>query len=335
MTEQRPKLSVVVLAYNHETFIEQALASVLMQEVDFSYEVIVGEDCSTDGTRARVAALAAQHPDALRPVYHARNGGMGANLRACLTACRGEYIALLEGDDYWTSPHKLQRQVDWLDEHPDFALCFHPVAERYDDGTPPPAPNPAPAAPRDVYTFEDFLVPGATLASTGATVLRNVLPTWPDWLFAANPIDFSLAALYSEHGPAKRLPEVMGVYRIHRGGVWSGAARHQNSMRLLRMYEQLARHYAATPHGPVLHRHLYGLYLLVANVHANHGYTAEAVGLLRQAVRLGPGGAGPGLSRWLGVGLRLARSLGRRPQPASMLGPERAAPAPPAPGAPA
>lgn len=314
MAHQTPKLSVVVLAYNHEKFLRQALDSVLMQEVDFDYEVIVGEDCSPDGTRSIVQAYEQQYPDRLRPIYQPHNVGMGTNFRHCLEACRGEYIALLEGDDYWTDPRKLHKQVAWLEANPDFSLCFHPVADQHEDGSRPTG------VPRqfmkDVYTFDDFLLPIYTVVSTGSIVLRNVLPAWPAWLFTVKPIDFPLVVLYAEVGKVKLLPDVMGVYRIHPGGIWSGTARHLNIQSFLQMYEQLWRHYASTSRSPRLRRHLYDLYLTTANVFANSGYPTEAGRFLRQAVQLGPSPKVSDLTSLLGAGFRLARSFTRRGQAA-------------------
>ncbi|AMR26886.1 hypothetical protein A0257_07055 [Hymenobacter psoromatis] len=310
-----PKVSVVVLAYNHEKFLAQALDSVLTQDVDFAYELIVGEDCSPDGTRRLVQAYAQRYPDRLRPIYHPRNVGMGANFRACLAACRGQYVALLEGDDYWTDARKLRKQVAWLDAHPDFSLCFHAVADQYEDGS---RPNAVPhALTQDVFTFADFLLPIYTVVSTGSIVLRNGLVAWPAWLFAVKPIDFPLVVLCAELGKVKRLPDVMGVYRIHQGGIWSGTPRHLNILSFLRMYEQLWHHYAGTPHRAPLRAHLYDLYLTTANVYANSGYPAEASRFIRQAVRLGSGFRLDGLASLAGAGLRLARGLARRGAQAS------------------
>lgn len=312
-----PKVSVVVLAYNHEPFLRQALESVLAQQIDFSYEIIVGEDASTDGTRRIVLEYEQRYPTIFRPIYQSQNVGMGANFQACLEACRGQYVALLEGDDYWTDPQKLHRQVAWLDEHPDFSLCFHLVEDQYEDGS---RPNAVPHTfARDEYQFDDLLTPIYTVVSTGAIVLRNARPTWPAWLFTVKPIDFPLVVLCAELGPVKLLPQVMGVYRIHRGGIWSGAPRHLNIKSFLLMYEQLWRHYAATPRAPTLRRHLYDLYLTTANVYANAGYPTEAAGFLQKALRLGLGSGfeSRGLAGLLGAGVRLARSVvRRRPAPA-------------------
>jgi len=128
------KLSVMMITYNHERYIRQALDSVLMQEVDFPYEIVVGEDNSTDSTRAILLEYASRHPDKIRLLLHDKNVGVIRNFFATMEACRGEYIALLEGDDYWTSDQKLRTQVDSLDRHPDYAISFHNVTGHFEEG---------------------------------------------------------------------------------------------------------------------------------------------------------------------------------------------------------
>ena len=126
------KVSVLVITYNHEKFIAQALDSVLMQETDFIYEIIVGEDCSSDQTRKIVLAYGEKYPDKVRLLLPEQNLGMMYNFITTYRACRGQYIAILEGDDYWTSDRKLQKQVDFLDSHQDCTACFHNVNVVYE-----------------------------------------------------------------------------------------------------------------------------------------------------------------------------------------------------------
>jgi len=117
------KLSVMMVTYNHERFIAQALKSVLSQRVNFDYEIVVGEDCSTDGTRDILMDFYHRFPDRIVPLLKNRNIGAMRNAEATFAACRGQYVALLEGDDYWTCENKLQKQVDFLDAHLDYAIC--------------------------------------------------------------------------------------------------------------------------------------------------------------------------------------------------------------------
>ena len=96
------KVSVAMITYNHERFIAQAIESVLMQQTDFAVELVIGEDCSTDKTRAIVCAYGERYPERIRLLLPERNQGMIPNFVATMNACQGQYIALLEGDDYWT-----------------------------------------------------------------------------------------------------------------------------------------------------------------------------------------------------------------------------------------
>ena len=108
------------MTYNHEKYIARAIESVLMQEVNFRYELVIGEDCSTDNTREIVLSYAKEYPDIIRPILHPQNLGMQENGNILRRECKGKYRANLEGDDFWVTPDKLQKQVDFLETHPDF-----------------------------------------------------------------------------------------------------------------------------------------------------------------------------------------------------------------------
>src|SRR5262245_48465575 len=107
------KVTVLVMTYNHAGFIAQALDSVLGQEVNFTYEVVISEDCSADGTREIVIAYQKNYPDRIRLLLSERNLHSNEIVVRGLQAAQGQYIALLDGDDYWTSAHKLQKQVEF------------------------------------------------------------------------------------------------------------------------------------------------------------------------------------------------------------------------------
>ena len=114
-------LSVGILTYNQSQYIRQCLDAVLMQEVDFDYEIVIGDDASTDGT----IAILEEYEDRVKTVKIIRsekNEGISMNYKKVLSACTGDYIALCEGDDFWTDPHKLQVQVDFLESHPDYGF---------------------------------------------------------------------------------------------------------------------------------------------------------------------------------------------------------------------
>lgn len=114
-----------MIAYNHEAFIAQALDSILAQETDFDTEIVIGDDNSKDGTGKICEAYAAKYPGRIRYIRRDPNIGMMPNFISTLQACSGEYIAVCEGDDYWTDPQKLRLQAEFLDQHPDYSLCCH------------------------------------------------------------------------------------------------------------------------------------------------------------------------------------------------------------------
>lgn len=120
-----PIVSVVMLTYNHEPYIRRAIEGVIMQKADFEFELIIGEDCSQDRTREICFEYQKKYPDKIRVLWWHKNVfGLGGNARRTRAYCRGEYMAMCEGDDYWTDPHKLQKQVDVMRKHPDVSLCF-------------------------------------------------------------------------------------------------------------------------------------------------------------------------------------------------------------------
>ncbi len=118
------KVSVVVATYNQEKYIGHTLESIVSQKVNFEYEVLVGDDCSTDGNAAIIKEYAEKYPDIIIPILREKNLGMGGNVADLTMRVTGEYVAFIEGDDYWIDENKLQKQVDFLDSHPDYVACF-------------------------------------------------------------------------------------------------------------------------------------------------------------------------------------------------------------------
>lgn len=117
-------VSVNMITYNHAPFIAQAIEGVLQQKTNFPFELIIGEDCSTDGTREIVFEYQKKYPQIIRVIMSDQNVGAKINSRRTKKACQGKYMAYCEGDDYWHSPHKLQKQVDYFESHPECGLVF-------------------------------------------------------------------------------------------------------------------------------------------------------------------------------------------------------------------
>lgn len=120
-----PIVSVFMMAYNHEKYIAEAIEGVLMQKTNFDFDIVIGEDCSTDNSRQVILDYQQKYPGKFKLLLHKKNIGAVANQMAVFSVCKGKYIAMCEGDDYWTDTFKLQKQVDFLEANPDYSCCFH------------------------------------------------------------------------------------------------------------------------------------------------------------------------------------------------------------------
>lgn len=125
MNVSKAMVSVCMIAYNHEKYIAQAIEGVMMQQASFPFKLVIGEDCSTDNTRKICKAYKAKYPDKIQLLLPDSNLGMTHNFISTLQACTGKYIAICEGDDYWTDSYKLQMQFDFLETHENYSVCFH------------------------------------------------------------------------------------------------------------------------------------------------------------------------------------------------------------------
>ena len=172
---ERPTLSIYVPTFNHEHYIVQALDSILMQETAYTYEVLVGEDCSTDNTRAVLKEYEKQHPGKLQVFYREQNmrkqGNAVGNSGDLRSRCRGKYIIALEGDDYWTDPCKIDKQIRFLEEHPDYiAVAHNCIVVDHDSSR---KEETYPQCTDTEYTFDHFardMMPGQLTT----VMLRNV-----------------------------------------------------------------------------------------------------------------------------------------------------------------
>src|SRR6266542_522725 len=125
-----PLVDVNLITYNHENFVAKAIESVLEQQTNFAYRLIIGDDCSTDNTQSIIRSYAQQYPERIQTLLALEHRGIEHQDRVGMQVLRlstAKYVALLDGDDYWTDRHKLQKQVDFLNTNTEFALCFHNV----------------------------------------------------------------------------------------------------------------------------------------------------------------------------------------------------------------
>lgn len=226
-----PKVSVLMLTYNHEKFIAQAIKSVLMQKTDFPFELVIGEDCSTDGTREIVREYSQKYPEIVRAHLQERNIGAQENSRLIFMAPRGRYLATLDGDDYWTDSRKLQLLADVLDAHPETAICGHRTIRHDEDGAQPD--EIIEKLPAGFYDLE--AMPPRCFLHTSSVMFRRVIP--PEWCRRLLMSDLPLFVEVARHGNICYLDECMAVYRIHGGGIWNGIDDIERSRSGLPLYQ--------------------------------------------------------------------------------------------------
>jgi glycosyltransferase involved in cell wall biosynthesis len=218
-------VSICITAYNHGKYIAQALDSVLMQKTDFKYEIVVGEDCSTDNTREVLLAYKAQYPDKVKLLLHEKNMGGKKNLITTLKNCSGMYIAMLDGDDYWIDPEKLQIQIDLMEKNPDCYMSFHPAKEVIGHET----SNKIFAMHSNenkIFTASEVIVGRGEFCPTASTVFRRegVMMLLELKLFHDAPVgDYFMQIFGSLHGGALFINRVMSIYRKGISESWSSS----------------------------------------------------------------------------------------------------------------
>ncbi len=217
-------MSITCITYNHEKYIAQAIESFLMQQTNFPYEIIIGEDCSTDGTRQVILDYCERYPALIKLVTSEKNVGARRNGIRIRNEARGKYIAICEGDDYWTDPCKLQKQVDFLEANPDYVLCYHNVNKVDSDGVLLQA-----GVTEDEAVLHEWDEVFRLTIPPLAAVFRNCLRTYPDEFLKVFNGDAFLFGMLSGYGKTARLGFVGGDYRKHTGGVYSGRKQVENT----------------------------------------------------------------------------------------------------------
>jgi glycosyltransferase involved in cell wall biosynthesis len=213
-------LSVCLITYNHAKYIREAIDGVLMQKVNFTWELIIADDFSTDGTREIVLEYKDKYPAFIKLILQEKNVGAAQNCMDLMAAPSSKYIAYLEGDDYWTDPLKLQKQVDFLDTHSECTGCFHDVVNVDKDNKIIKENYYAPT--QQYYNQKDAITILLSSYATCSLVFRtSVLTNMPE-LYSNNLSDYFLDLLITEYGLLAYIPQNMGAYRIHPGGIWQG-----------------------------------------------------------------------------------------------------------------
>jgi glycosyltransferase involved in cell wall biosynthesis len=233
----KPKVSVCMLTFNHEKWIAKAIEGVIMQSTEFDYELVISDDCSTDSTSEIIDNYVSHYPQKIRYYRNAINIGLGSNFPETLNRCHGKFIAICEGDDFWTSPFKLQLQVNYMEQNPDCVLICHDYSTLYD------AENRTESSSRAIVNFsfnqnrflEDWITQPLTC------LFRNL---YHDYTFIHREGIFCDLILFYEllkHGNGYFLNEDMATFRVSRGALSSGLSAWQWSRNHVTMYDHLFR----------------------------------------------------------------------------------------------
>lgn len=232
-------VSVCMITYGHERYIKQAIEGVLMQECNFDVELIIADDCSPDSTSAVITSIQKNHSNSswINYTKHTKNKGMMPNFVWTLEQCQGKYIAICEGDDYWTDPLKLQKQVDFLETNAEYGICFHNVMEL----------NTLLETKRKIipgvlknkeYSINDYILNNKT-ATCSIVYKKELFSKIPSWFTQLPFGDLGLVLNVLKQSKNQKgyvISDVMGLYRVHYGGVHGSL--HANSKTLIKAYKQ-------------------------------------------------------------------------------------------------
>jgi glycosyltransferase involved in cell wall biosynthesis len=216
-----PRVTVLLITYNHAAYVRRAIESVLIQNVLEEYQVIVADDASTDETATILAQIAAENPHIrFRFLGNSKNIGITKNYKRAFAACEGEYVAVLEGDDYWSSPEKLQAQLNFLEMHRECDLCSVNYYV-YEENRRQFMPRITPEAGHIIFgareLIADNLVGNFSTCMYRLEALRGI----PDAIYAVRSYDWAINICIGTKGLIGFLREPMSVYRIHSRGTWS------------------------------------------------------------------------------------------------------------------
>lgn len=221
-----PLVSICTLVYNHEPYLRECFDGFLMQKTDFAFEVLVHDDASTDNSAEIIREYTTKYPDIFKPIYQTENQysrGVKVNATFQYPRAKGKYIAICEGDDYWTDPLKLQKQVDFLEANPEYVMCSHNFKE-FSQNENQMKGNRYGNLQNGIHYDINSFIQGNWYAQPLTLVYRFEALNVNEYLKYPNAKDVTLVYHLLKKGKGYLMPDVMGVYRLHSGGVWIGVS---------------------------------------------------------------------------------------------------------------
>lgn len=214
------KLTVVTTTYNQEKFIEQCIKGVIIQKTNFNFQFIISDDNSTDNTKNIINEYQKQYPNLIKPIFREKNLGPMNNFINTLNEVHTEYVALCDGDDFWTDETKLQQQVDFLEKHKSYSICFHKVKIFFEDGSQKPILHPKNIS--STLTINDIIKENIISANT--VVYRWIYKQKDSFIkdFPKNiiPGDYYLHLMHANKGKIYFIDKQMSCYRRQNQGMW-------------------------------------------------------------------------------------------------------------------
>lgn len=212
---KNPLVSIIIITYNQENYIEKTINGALMQEYSEHMEIIIADDNSHDNTEKVIKSFSGHSKfDCIKYFKHKENKGMMPNFIWAFNQAKGKYIAICEGDDYWTDPLKLQKQVDFLEKNPTYSITFHKVKEIGD------SENEIISSSSKEATYTILDLAKGNFIHTPSVVFRKNFEELPEWLKYSPIGDYPLHLLNASYGLIKYFPDEMAAYRVG-SGIWS------------------------------------------------------------------------------------------------------------------
>ena len=242
----KPLVSVIMITYGHEKYIEEAIRGVFLQKTNLPLELNISNDKSHDSTDEIIKNIIKSAPENISVNYiqHLENIGMLPNFISTLKMAEGKYIAVCEGDDYWTDENKLQKQIDFLEKNEDFTLTFHNVFIRNGETLRMDLDYEKRLSSKDIYTIDDLSK--GNFIHTLSVVFRNMEIEFPEWYFSSFLGDYPIWLWLSKKGKIKYFPEKMGVYREN-VGVWSGKSQEEREFKTMLVLRNLIPDFEMLP----------------------------------------------------------------------------------------
>ena len=246
LSSMKPLVSVIMITYGHEKYIEEAIRGVFLQKTNFPLELIISNDKSPDSTDEIVKNIIKYAPEniSVNYIHHPENIGMHHNFTSALRTAQGKYIAVCEGDDYWTDENKLKKQIDFLEKNEDFTLTFHNVFIRNGETLRADLDYEKRLSSKNVYTINDLSK--GNFIHTLSAVFRNMEIEFPEWYFSSFLGDYPIWLWLSKKGKIKYFPEKMGVYREN-VGVWSGKSQEEREFKTMLVLRNLIPDFEMLP----------------------------------------------------------------------------------------